>query len=148
MNRKIASSSDCINKAGVVHFAREIWSKSLVSLGGTCQGRLKLYRHDFFFSPMSFSTLGWLKKGEVVSRSLSKQKRFCGVMGALTGLVGTTFFLHTALLLSQLVEATLCTKLPYASQISHLCPDEYHRGVFAYRGGKCCVLTFTFCYKP
>lgn len=56
-------------------------------------------------------------------------------MGALTGPVGTAFFLHTASLLSQLAEATLCTNLPYAGQIWHLCPGEDHRGVFAYRGG-------------
>lgn len=35
-NRKIASSSDCINKAGVVHGIQEIWIKSLVSFDGTC----------------------------------------------------------------------------------------------------------------
>lgn len=36
MNRKIALSSDCINKAGVVHCVREIRIKSLVSFDGTC----------------------------------------------------------------------------------------------------------------
>lgn len=36
MNRKTASSSDCINKAGVVHCIREIQIKSLVSFDGTC----------------------------------------------------------------------------------------------------------------
>ena len=36
MNRKIASSSDCIDKAGGVHCVREIRIKSLVSCDGTC----------------------------------------------------------------------------------------------------------------
>lgn len=147
INRKTASSSDCINKAGVVRCPREIRIKSLVSFDGTCKDLLEWHHHDAFFLK-NFRSLSWLKKGkwEAGAYRSRKDSRVCESIERISR--------HNFL-------AVYCVAYVYDS-LKLLCVQSYRMQVafgicvlmnatgvsLPVEWGKCCVLTFSFCYKP